>query len=167
MGEVAIRGAVIGDCETLASLIGALLTQHRTAVPDGLANALRRDGFGAAPRFEALIAERHGEGGVEALGMALYYPVYRPSRAGHGLFMEDLFVRPEARRLGVGRKLMFRIARLAKSRGCVYIEWLVEDGNRTAETFYAAAGAVMSGGKMVCQIDGDALDRLAHEEGSW
>lgn len=172
--EITIRDAAIEDCESLAAMIGALLTQHRTMVPGDLASALRRDGFGAAPRFEALIAERNGEGDieghvegdVETLGMALYYAVYRPSLAGHGLLMEDLFVRPEARRLGVGRAFIRRIARLAKSRGCVYIEWLVEGGNRPAEAFYAATGAVMEEGKMVCQIDGDALDHLADEEGT-
>lgn len=69
----------------------------------------------------------------------------------------------EARRLGVGRALMAHMARLAKLRGCVYIEWLVEGGNRPAESFYRATGAHMDGGKMVCQIDGEALDRLAGE----
>ena len=115
--------------------------------------------FGATPGFEALIAERGGE----ALGMALYYPVYRPSLAGRGLLMEDLYVRPEARRQGIGRALMARLARLAKDRGCVYIEWLVEGGNQAAERFYAAAGAEMNEGKMVCLIDGQGLDRLAKE----
>lgn len=158
-GEITIRSAVSTDCGALAAMIGALLSQHRTAVPVDLEAALRRDGFGDTPRFEALIAERGGE----ALGMALLYPVYRPSLAGHGLLMEDLFVIPEARRLGVGRALMAVIARLAKSRGCVYIEWLVEGGNRAGEAFYAAAGAHLEEGKMVCQIDGEALDRLAKE----
>ena len=159
MSDTVIRAAAIEDCEALAAMLVALLAQHRTVVPDGLAGALRRDGFGATPGFEALIAERGGE----ALGMALYYPVYRPSLAGRGLLMEDLYVRPEARRQGIGRALMARLARLAKDRGCVYIEWLVEGGNQAAETFYAAAGAVLDGGKMVCQIDGQALDRLATE----
>ena len=63
---------------------------------------------------------------------------------------------------------MADMARLAKLRGCVYIEWLVEGGNRPAETFYRATGyratgAHMDGGKMVCPIDGEALDRLAGE----
>ena len=159
---IAIRPATREDCEALAAMIGALLSQHHTAVPDGLASAQRRDGFGAAPRFETLIAERDGE----ALGMALCYPVYRPSLAGHGLLMEDLFVYAEARRRGIGRALMAALARLAKTRGCVYIEWLVEGGNRPAETFYAAAGARLDEGKTVCRIDGAALDNLANEEGS-
>ncbi len=162
-GDVIVRGAVGADCGTLAAMIGALLSQHRTAVPGDLEGALRRDGFGDAPRFEALIAEGGGQGDIKALGMALLYPVYRPSLAGHGLLMEDLFVLPGARRLGVGRALMAAIARLAKSRGCVYIEWLVEGGNRAGEAFYAAAGAHLEEGKMVCQIDGEALDRLANE----
>ncbi len=154
---IAIRVAEIEDCESLAAMIGALLFGHDTAVPDGLAGALRRDGFGATPRFEALVAERGGE----SLGMALFYPVYRPSLSGHGLFMEDLYVRSEARRLGVGRALMCHFARLAKSRGCVYIEWLVESGNKTAEKFYASGGATMDEGNTVCLINGEALDRLA------
>ncbi len=157
MSEITIRVAEIEDCESVAAMIGVLLRGHDTAVPDGLAGALRRDGFGATPRFEALVAERRGE----SLGVALFYPVYRPSLCGHGLFMEDLYVRPEARRLGVGRALMADFARLAKSRGCVYIEWLVESGNQTAEKFYAAAGATMDEGNTVCLINGEALDRLA------
>ena len=159
---IAIRVAGIEDCESLAAMIGALLSGHNTAVPDGLAGALRRDGFGATPRFEALVAERGGE----SLGVALFYPVYRPSLSGHGLFLEDLYVCPEARRLGVGRALMSHFAQLAKSRGCVYIEWLVEGGNRPAETFYAAVGAHLDEGKMVCQIDSAALDKLANEGSS-
>ena len=86
--------------------------------------------------------------------------------------MSDIFVRdatlddceamiPEARRLGVGRALIARLAQLAKSRGCVYIEWLVESGNLPAETFYNAAGATLDDDKMTCHIDGVALDRLA------
>ena len=162
MSDITIRVTEIEDCESLAALIGALLSGHNTAVPDGLAGALRRDGFGATPRFEALVAERQGE----SLGVALFYPVYRPSLSGHGLFMEDLYVRPEARRLGVGRALMTRMARLAKSRACVYVEWLVEGGRQAAEKFYAAAGAAMDEGKTVCQIDGKALGRLAASGGS-
>ena len=61
---------------------------------------------------------------------------------------------------------MIHFARLAKSRGCVYIEWLVEGGNRSAETFYAATGAHLDKGKIVCRIDGAALDKLANEERS-
>ena len=80
--------------------------------------------------------------------------------------MEDLYVRPEAHRLGVGRALMSHFARLAKSRGCVYIEWLVEGRNRPTKTFYAAAWAHFDEEKMLCQIDGAALDKLANEEGS-
>ena len=162
MNPITIRVAGIDDCESLAAMIGALLSEHATAVPDDLAAALRRDGFGATPRFEALIAMRRGE----SLAMALYYPVYRPSLRGHGLFMEDLYVRSQARRLGIGRALMSHLARLAKCRGCVYIEWSVEARNQAAGKFYAAAGADMDEGMVVCQIKGAALDVLANEEGS-
>ena len=157
MNHITIRAAGIDDCETLAAMIGALLTEHATAVPDDLAAALCRDGFGATPRFEALIAMRRGE----SLAMTLYYPVYRPSLRGHGLFMEDRYVRSQARRLGIGRALMSRLARLAKSRGCVYIEWCVEARNQAAGKFYAAAGADRDEGMVVCQIKGAALDALA------
>jgi GNAT superfamily N-acetyltransferase len=159
LSNIIVRDAAAADCATLAAMAGALLIQHGIMVPDDLADALRRDGFGDEPRFEAMIAEHQGE----PVGMTLYYPVYRPSLAGHGLLMEDLYVIPEARRLGVGRALMVRLARLAISRGCVYIEWLVESGNLPAETFYKATGATMDDDKMTCQIDGTALINLAGE----
>ncbi len=89
-----------------------------------------------------------------------------PRRLIEAMGSAGLFVRPEARRLGVGRALMSRIARLAKNRSCVYIEWLVEGGNQAAETFYTAAGAHLDGGKTVYQIGGQALDRLADDEGA-
>ena len=68
--------------------------------------------------------------------------------------------------IAIRMALMAALARLAKSRGGVYIEGLVDGGNRPAERFYAAVGAHLDDGKTVCRIDGAALDGLAKEEGS-
>lgn len=160
MSDIVVRAATADDCAALAELIGELLAQHDEAVPADLAGALRRDGFGPAPRFEAVLAER----GPEALGMALYYPVYRPSLAGHGLLMEDLYVRGAARRAGVGRLIMAHLAGLARGRGCGYIEWVAADGNEAGNSFYRAVGARPLAGKTGYQIDGAALTRLAEAE---
>lgn len=156
MSAIAVRLAGPGDAETLAGLLGALLAQHGMAAPEDLAGALARDGGGVAPRFEALIAER----GEAAVGMALFYPTYRPSLAAPGLLLEDLYVAPEARRHGVGRRLMARLAALARARGCRYIEWTVEDDNGAARAFYESSGAVLRAGKVGYQLSGAALDRL-------
>lgn len=160
MSAIAVRAATADDCAVLAELIAELLGQHDLAAPTDLAGALPRDGFGAAPRFEAVLAERR----AEALGMALYYPVYRPSLAGHGLLMEDLYVRPAARREGVGRLIMAHLAGLARGRGCAYVEWVAADGNRAGGAFYRAVGARPLAGKTGYQIDGAALTRLAGGE---
>ncbi len=156
---VRVRAATADDAETLAGMLGELLAAHDTAAPADFAASLARDGFGEQPRFEALIAERDGE----ALGVALFYPAYRPSLAGPGLVMEDLYVRPAARRLGVGRRLLARLAALARARGCKYIEWTVAGDNEAARAFYAASGAGLRAGKASYQLDGDALDALARD----
>lgn len=159
MTAVNVRAATVGDCPALADLIGGLLAQHDTRAPADFAAVLARDEFGATARFEALIAEHDGG----AVGAALYYPVYRPSLAGHGLLMEDLYVRPAARRLGVGRRIMARLAGLARARACRYIEWVTAAGNVAGQSFYGALGAVPIADRTGYQIDGDALARLAGE----
>ncbi len=157
MSGVTLRAAAAGDCETLASLLGALLAEHDTAPPPDFAGSLRRDGFGETPRFEALLAEKDGE----AIGAALVYPVYRPSLAAPGLVMEDLYVRPSARRLGVGRMLLAHLAGLARERGCKYILWEVEDANDAARAFYARCGARLRDDKCSYEFDAAAIDALA------
>ncbi len=159
MSGLVIRRAEAGDAATLARLIAALLDRHGIAAPAGLEAALARDGFGPRPRFEALLAERAGA----AVGMALYYPAWRPSLAAPGLVMEDLYVAPEARRGGVGRALFAALAARARARGCAYVEWTVEAGNETARAFYEATGARPRAGKVSYQIDGAALAALAAE----
>ncbi len=159
MSAITVRAATPDDAEALAALLTALLAEHDTEAPADFAAALARDGFGTHPRFEALIAEDGGE----AVGATLFYPVYRPSRAGHGLLMEDIYVAPEARRLGVGRLLLARLAALARARGCTYIEWTVEDANDAARAFYSTSGARLRAGKVSYQLDGDALDELARD----
>ena len=161
MSAVVIRQATAADAKALAALIGELLALHDTSAPERLDRALVRDGFGPAPRFEALIAEADGV----ALGMALFYPGYRPSLMAPGLVLEDLHVRAEARGKGIGRRLLARLATIAGARGCAYVEWTVAADNDGARAFYHRLGAGERKGKTAYCLDATALAVLAVQDG--
>ncbi len=155
--DVSVRLATAKDVADLAGLIDELLDQHFVEVPDKLREALERDGFGDAPQFEALVAEMEGK----VVGMALFYPTYRPSLACAGLLMEDLYVVEKVRRHGVGNKLVAWLAKLALERGYGYLEWTVELENMAARKFYQDCGATLREGKVSYQLSGDAFETLA------
>src|SRR5439155_8872491 len=94
--------------------------------------------FGARPAAEALIAELDGA----PAGFAVFFHNYSTFLSRKGLYLEDLFVRPELRRRGVGRALFLHLARLAVERQCGRFEWSVLDWNEPAIAFYRSLGAV-------------------------
>ena len=96
---------------------------------------LRRDGFGPNPKFECLMAEADGR----ALGFALYLSNYSTFEGRAGLYLEDIFVREEARGLGVGRRIMRRLAAIAVERGCRRLDFSVMPMN-PARGFYEGLG---------------------------
>ena len=106
---------------------------------------------------EALIAEREGE----AVGFALFFHNFSTFEGRPGLYLEDLFVLPEARGLGAGKALLSRLAALAMERDCARLEWSVLDWNEPSIAFYRALGARAMDEWTVQRVDGQALVRLA------
>lgn len=101
---------------------------------------LLRDGFpeaGSTRYYECIIAEEEGE----PAGFALFFPVYSTWR-GRAMHLEDLFVRPRFRGLGIGKALLTRVAAIAVERGCTRFFWHVLDWNEPAIDFYRSLGAV-------------------------
>ncbi len=120
---------------------------------------LKRHLFGARPYAEALVAE--DDAGV--VGFALFFHNYSTFVGRPGLYLEDLFVRPESRRKGHGRALFREVARIAAKRECGRFEWSVLHWNEPALAFYRSMGAVPMQDWRICRMTGEALARLALE----
>ena len=119
---------------------------------------LLEDGFRAnPPRFQCLIAEVDGQ----AAGMALYYFDYSTWISRSGVFLEDLYVRPAARRRGVARALMVRMAEIASGAGSLRMAWLVLKENVGAAEFYGEIGAQHLSDWSVMRLGPEELKRLA------
>ncbi|HTQ31859.1 MAG TPA: GNAT family N-acetyltransferase [Opitutaceae bacterium] len=95
-------------------------------------------------------------GGAPA-GFAVYFQTYSTFLAKPGLYLEDLFVRPEFRRRGIGKALLLQIARIANQRGCGRMEWSVLDWNEPAQAFYRSLGAAVLPDWRICRLTGPAL----------
>jgi GNAT superfamily N-acetyltransferase len=116
-----------------------------------------RDELGSSrPVIEALIAWD----GQDAVGFALYFHNFSTFLGRRGLYLEDLYVIPAARRRGVGRTLIGHLASIAVARGCGRFEWAVLDWNQHAIDFYRSLGAELLTDWRICRVTGDALDRL-------
>lgn len=120
---------------------------------------LLKDGFGNDPQYESLIAESDGA----PAGWALFFPIYSTWR-GRGLHLEDLFVRPQFRGLGIGKALLRRVAAIAAGKGCTKLQWEVLDWNQPAIDFYHSIGAFMLNEWRIMRVTGDALATLAASE---
>ena len=119
--------------------------------------SLRETLFGPRKYAEVVFAEAEGE----RVGFAIFFHNYSTFLGRPGLYLEDLYVRPEKRGRGYG-KLMFRhLAGLAVARGCGRLEWWVLDWNRGAIDFYRSLGAEPMSDWTVYRLSGDALRRLA------
>lgn len=138
MASIVIRAAVADDVPALFEMLRATAREqgHEDELCVDVA-ALREDGFGSTPRFLALVAECDGQ----PAGMALYFFNYSTWTSRNGLYLEDLYVAPACRRLGVARDLMQRLEEIAVERGCGRLQWLVLRENAGAVRFYEARGA--------------------------
>jgi GNAT superfamily N-acetyltransferase len=162
MSTVVVRRAGREDAQTLLALIRALAEYERLEPPDdGARERLVAHGFGERSRFETYLAEIDGA----AVGYAIVFETYSTFLARPTLFLEDLFVRPEARRRGAGGALLRYLAAEAVRRGCGRMEWMVLDWNDLAQGFYRRAGAAQMDEWRLCRLTGEALARFAEEEG--
>ena len=115
--------------------------------------------FGRTPQAEVVIAEHDGQ----AAGFALFFHNFSTFRGRRGLYLEDLFVRPEFRGHGIGKALLQRLAAIAIERDCARFEWSVLDWNTSAIGFYESLGARVLPDWRVCRVDGEALIALASQ----
>ncbi|HEU0301413.1 MAG TPA: GNAT family N-acetyltransferase [Longimicrobium sp.] len=159
-GGVLIRPAVEADVPLILRFIREL-AEYERLVHEVVATEerLRATLFGARPAAEVVIAEDGGE----PLGFALFFHNYSTFLAQPGIYLEDLYVRPEARGRGIGRALLAHLARLARERGCGRLEWWVLDWNESAIRFYRSLGAQPMDDWTVFRLTGDPLARLADE----
>jgi GNAT superfamily N-acetyltransferase len=160
-GTVSLRFARTEDVGLILDFIKALAAYEKLShevVADE--NRLRRTLFGDHPSAEVIIAELGGE----PAGFALFFHNYSTFLARPGLYLEDLFVRPELRGRGVGRRLLSHLAEIAVERGCGRLEWWVLDWNEPAIRFYTKLGARSMDDWTVFRVDGDALERMARRD---
>jgi GNAT superfamily N-acetyltransferase len=153
-----IRPARPEDCERLHALILGLADYERLLdAVVGSVEDLRVELFGPRPVIEAAIAWED----ARPVGFALWFHTFSTFLARRGLWLEDLFVIPEARGRGHGKALLKYCARLALERGCGRYEWSVLDWNEPSIEFYKAAGAVLMSDWTICRMTGEALERFA------
>ena len=153
-----LRAAVRSDVPLILSFIRELATYERDAdAVVATEESLLRDGFGERPFFQATIAEWSGD----PVGFAFWFYAYSTWRAQPTLYLEDLFVRPEARGRGIGKEMMRFLARTALDTGCGRFVWQVLDWNEPSIRFYESLGAQVVREWLTCRIDGDALRALA------
>lgn len=155
---IAIRPALATDAGLILSFVRELAEYEKLShevVTDeaGLAAQL----FGKRPYAEVLIAEVDGA----PAGFALFFHNFSTFVGKPGLYLEDLFVRPTFRGLGLGKRLMLRLAQIAVERDCGRFEWSVLDWNTPAIDFYRSLGAVGMDAWTVQRVSGDALRTLA------
>ena len=158
MSDIIIRTAQADDIDTIQAFILALADYERLAHEvKADRETLARYLFGERPMAEVLIAEADGA----AVGFALFFHNFSTFEGRPGLYLEDLFVLPEARGLGAGKALLSRLAALAFERDCASVEWSVLDCNEPSIAFYRALGARPMDEWTVQRVDGQALVRLA------
>ena len=131
------------------------LAHEVVATEDGILAAL----FSTRPVAEACIGRYDGE----PVAFALFFSSFSTFLGRPGLYLEDLYVRPEFRGRGFGRRLLIHLARQARDRGCGRVEWSVLDWNSRAIESYRRVGAVPMDEWTTYRLTGDALDRLADE----
>ena len=156
--ELSLNMATEQDVPQILIFIKALAEYERlagavVATEDGLRQSL----FGARAYAECVIARWNGQ----PAGFALFFHNFSTFLGRPGLYLEDLFVKPELRGKGVGRALLQHLARLATDRNCGRLEWSVLDWNESAIGFYRSLGAEPLDEWTVFRLKGEALNRLA------
>jgi GNAT superfamily N-acetyltransferase len=155
-----IRAAIPDDAPLILSLIRALAEYERAPNDAVVTEAqIRETLFGPRRSAEVVI----GCEGDEPVGFAVFFHNYSTWLGRPGLYLEDLFVRPEARGRGYGRRLLAHLAMIAANRGCRRMEWAVLDWNAPAIGFYRALGATPMDEWTVYRLAGDSLTALAAE----
>ncbi|WOF42106.1 GNAT family N-acetyltransferase [Sphingopyxis indica] len=158
---LSIRPAAPADLPLIAAFIRELAEYEK------LLHAVRFDEaalgenlFGARPYAEVVIGEIDGT----PQGFALFFHNFSTFEGKPGIYLEDLFVRPDARGAGLGKALLAHLAKLCVTRDCARLEWSVLDWNEPSIGFYKSLGAKMMDEWTVMRVDGDALPALARSD---
>jgi len=153
-----IRAGTRRDAATIYALIRGLAEYEKLAHElEGSVARVRQHGFGRRRYFETLLCFD----GRRAVGFALYFFTYSTFLTRPTLYLEDLFVVPEARGVGAGKALLAALARIAVRRGCGRMEWAVLDWNTPAIGFYERLGARLRKDWILTRLAGAPLRRLA------
>jgi len=153
-----IQSARLQDISILHSLVRGLAEYERLSHQVvGTEAQLREELFGPHPVIESVICWE----GERAVGFALFFHNFSTFLARRGLYLEDLFVLPDARGHGYGKALIRHLAQLAVARNCGRFEWAVLDWNQPAIDFYRALGAELLPDWRICRLTGAALQRFA------
>ena len=157
-----IRAAAPDDVPVVLALVRELASYERE--PDAVVateDAFRTALFGPSPRVHCLVASDDVSG--EVVGFAVFFVNFSTWLGTHGIYLEDLFVRPAARGGGHGRALLTELARIAVDRGYGRVEWAVLDWNEPAQGFYRSLGAEPMDEWTTWRLTGDALRDLGAE----
>lgn len=158
--KLTIRAATIADAALIRRLIWELADFEKE--PESVRTTegdIARDGFGANPMFRALIADWDGQ----PAGLALFFSYYSTWR-GAGLYLEDLYIRPEFRGHGIGTALFARVARAAQEENRSFIKLAVLDWNQRAIEMYTALGGEFLDGWREVLLSGESLRKLAGKD---
>jgi GNAT superfamily N-acetyltransferase len=160
MRELAIRVATEADIPEILRFIKELAEYERLSHEVyATEETLRESLFGERRVAEVLIGHQEGE----PVGFALFFHNFSTFLGKPGIYLEDLYVRPEFRGMGFGRTLLAHLAKLAGERDCGRLEWWVLDFNEPAIRFYETLGALPMDEWTVYRLTGDALEELAAE----
>jgi GNAT superfamily N-acetyltransferase len=152
-----VRRAVPGDAAQILRFIADLAAYEKLAHEVRADEAdISRDLFGPDPKVFCELAEWAGR----PVGFALWFYTYSTFQGRHGIWLEDLFVAPEARGRGIGKALLVELARRCRQEGLGRLEWWVLDWNVPSIEFYQGQGGVMQDEWTKVRLEGDALERL-------
>jgi GNAT superfamily N-acetyltransferase len=156
-----VRHVCPEDVPAVVGLVHELADYERAAASCTLTNEqLHSALFGPAPALFGHVAEVDGPGGPEIVGCALWFLNFSTWRGVHGVYLEDLYVRPAHRGTGLGKALLAALAAVCVERGYARLEWAVLDWNEPSIRFYRAIGAAPVEGWTSFRLDGDALTTL-------
>lgn len=159
--DLVIRPATPADAGLIIGFVRDLAEyEHLLHAVEATEADIARDLFGPTPRAVCDIAEVGGE----AVGFALWFYNYSTFKGRAGIYLEDLFVRPEARGQGAGKALLSHLARRCVDEGLGRLEWAVLDWNAPAIGFYDSLGAEALDDWIGRRLSGDALARLAQPQ---
>ena len=156
--ELTLRNATEEDVPLILRFIRELAEYERLAHEVvATEESIRQTLFGARSFAEVILAEQRGE----PVGFALFFHNYSTFLGRPGIYLEDLYVRPEMRGHGIGKALLVRLAQIALERHCGRFEWAVLNWNESAIRFYRSLGALPEDAWTVYRLKGESLRALA------